>query len=573
MERIPGMEPLQITPEQAVAEPELLRPNRRRCARQRVHSPAYVGASVDFSGSDLDFNEVLDISDTGLSFRSPSPIQLGHRVKLCLDLPETGNSIRTVGRVVWSDPSGRTGVQFLKLRGLAFSQLKEWLFLNALVACAHAAGRANHSKLREGAAGLDSTASHRAEIGTVSQEDYAAILSRLSAVQREAKLLFSDLEKSLQQLAGHALRFTGSSGAALALAGGEHMMCRASVGSDAPGVGTRFHLGSGFSGECVRRGVALRCDDSETDPRVDREICRSLGIRSMLAVPIRADQNIIGLLEVFSREPRAFRPKDRVFLQRLAEMVPSTLRRSAEASAAGNGHGTAPETAIAEPPNPLAFEESAQAEVAPGGPADSASPSGGHLRGSSSYSLRRIGWVAAAVIILASALLVPSVRNRLRHMTAARPQAELPPQAGAPVLPAAARTPENEMDQLRRLAQQGDPAAEFALGAHYATGEDVKQNYATAASWFEQAADHGHVAAQATLGAYYWAGTGVPKNLDRAYFWSVLAQAGGDEASKYRISGLTSQMTRGQIIAAQEEANDWLQQHELSSQASRDSHP
>jgi TPR repeat protein len=111
------------------------------------------------------------------------------------------------------------------------------------------------------------------------------------------------------------------------------------------------------------------------------------------------------------------------------------------------------------------------------------------------------------------------------------------------------------------------------LGAHYALGEDVGQNYSTAAQWFSQAADQGHVVAQATLGAYYWAGTGVPKDLDKAYFWSVLAQAGGDEASKYRVSALAAQMSRSQIIAAQEEANDWLRQHQLASQTPQDSHP
>src|SRR5207237_7070523 len=32
------------------------------------------------------------------------------------------------------------------------------------------------------------------------------------------------------------------------------------------------------------------------------------------------------------------------------------------------------------------------------------------------------------------------------------------------------------LEGLRRLAKQGDPAAQFALGAHYATGQDVQQN-------------------------------------------------------------------------------------------------
>ena len=124
------------------------------------------------------------------------------------------------------------------------------------------------------------------------------------------------------------------------------------------------------------------------------------------------------------------------------------------------------------------------------------------------------------------------------------------------------------MESLRKLAEQGDATAQFALGARYAIGEDVAQDYSTAARWFDLAANQGHVVAQATLGAYYWSGTGVPQDLDKAYFWSVLAQAGGDEASKYRLAALASRLSRGQIIAAQEEANDWLRQHQLSAKDS-----
>jgi len=68
----------------------------------------------------------------------------------------------------------------------------------------------------------------------------------------------------------------------------------------------------------------------------------------------------------------------------------------------------------------------------------------------------------------------------------------------------------------------------------------------------------GHILAQATLGAYYWAGRGVPQDLTKAYYWSVLAQAGGDQASKYRVAVLASRMSRSQVLAAQQQANDWL---------------
>jgi TPR repeat protein len=133
------------------------------------------------------------------------------------------------------------------------------------------------------------------------------------------------------------------------------------------------------------------------------------------------------------------------------------------------------------------------------------------------------------------------------------------------VKPVSAPPDVSDFAGLQRLAEQGDPAAQFAVGARYATGEDVKQDYAEAVRWFEKAAQQGHVVAQATLGAYYWAGRGVPQDLSKAYFWSILAQAGGDEASKYRVAVLASRMSRAQVSAEQEHANAWIKQHQLAS--------
>ncbi len=123
------------------------------------------------------------------------------------------------------------------------------------------------------------------------------------------------------------------------------------------------------------------------------------------------------------------------------------------------------------------------------------------------------------------------------------------------------------------MAEQGDPAAQFSLGARYATGEEVKQDYTEAVRWFTKAAEQGHILAQATLGAYYWAGRGVPQDLTKAYYWSVLAQAGGDQASKYRVAVLASRMSRepgaGGATASQRLAKQFRQPSSRDSVGSR----
>jgi N-acetylmuramoyl-L-alanine amidase len=138
------------------------------------------------------------------------------------------------------------------------------------------------------------------------------------------------LDEVLQLVAERALAITGAEGVAIALAEGDAIICRARAGQITPGAGVRLDPESGFSGACLSSGQVVRCDDSETDPRVNAEACRALGTRSMVAVPLSAKQTIIGLLEAFSSEPYGFNDCDVRSLSLLAELILSALRPEEE---------------------------------------------------------------------------------------------------------------------------------------------------------------------------------------------------------------------------------------------------
>ena len=96
----------------------------------------------------------------------------------------------------------------------------------------------------------------------VPREDHATSLAELAE---------SDLDAILQLLAERAEYITNATGAAIALRDGQEMVCRASAGSSAPVLGARLQANSGLSGESIRTGQTLRCDDAENDARVNRE--------------------------------------------------------------------------------------------------------------------------------------------------------------------------------------------------------------------------------------------------------------------------------------------------------------
>ncbi|OLF34360.1 tetratricopeptide repeat protein, partial [Psychrobacter sp. Rd 27.2] len=65
----------------------------------------------------------------------------------------------------------------------------------------------------------------------------------------------------------------------------------------------------------------------------------------------------------------------------------------------------------------------------------------------------------------------------------------------------------------------GSIAAQYEIGAMYAAGEKVPQDYAKAAEWFHKAADQGDATAQWNLGIFYNSGLGVAQDSFKAFRW------------------------------------------------------
>jgi putative methionine-R-sulfoxide reductase with GAF domain len=154
-----------------------------------------------------------------------------------------------------------------------------------------------------------------------------------------------DLYAALQLLAERAQYITGASGAAIALREDTEMICRASAGSSAPELGAHLQVNSGLSGESVRTRQTLRCDNAETDPRVNRDSCRVLGIASVVVMPLAHDGEVNGVFELLSDRAYAFEDRDLTALERLAEMVQTALShaqaaRQAEAEILGKPAGS-----------------------------------------------------------------------------------------------------------------------------------------------------------------------------------------------------------------------------------------
>ena len=592
--------------------------NRRR-VRQKLHSPVYASFNGPQTGMVVDLSELLDLHEDGFAVQTSERLEVNRAVTLCLDLPETKSFIHGSGQVIWSDDAGRGGIRFSGLSDSSRQILKEWLFANLLIGCSNHAARTEQLSRRQGeeeespesapvvTTKADKKAAAQA-LSVVPISDGSETLSSVEAVRREVREIGDDVDAVLHLITERALSLTGASGAALAFLTDDRMICRARAGEPAPPLGAPVDAKHGLSGECVRSGLLVSCEDTENDPRVDAEICRTLGIGSLMAAPIVSDFRVVGLLETFSPHPRAFTKAHETVLDRLVEMIPKTHRETMQPEK--TQEKTQAETLI----EPEAVSGVWLPSVSESGPMELASmePNSIHMTpevlrqsipeireqvsqqvpgptvhaqvpeqvskpASTSPSrlldLGLLGLAIAVVAMVVGYLVGPMIEKRIspeasqRSLVKAAEAASTVSRQSAANQRSADRGSTNQgaqarsLPDLRKLAGQGDADAQWQMGVRYHNGEGVTRDDVQAMQWFLRAAEQGHATAQATLGAYYWAGRGVPQDLSKAYFWSALALAQGDENSKSRLEGLASQMTRTQVSAARQQAEVWLHSH------------
>ena len=158
-------------------------------------------------------------------------------------------------------------------------------------------------------------------------EESAEDMDLLGILRKTALTSPHPVDSILAPVADAARVMSQADGTALGLETDGVIVCRARSGNIAPGLGAAISRESGISGECLRAAAMLVCYDTETDPRVDAEVCRALGIRSIAAVPLLDRSRSIGILEAFSGRPNAFDGDALSSLRALADVAQTAYRR------------------------------------------------------------------------------------------------------------------------------------------------------------------------------------------------------------------------------------------------------
>ena len=155
----------------------------------------------------------------------------------------------------------------------------------------------------------------------------------LVAAQQEVARADRDLTSVLTIIVRRAQAMTGADGAVVEMAEGEDMVYRVASGTAADHIGLRLRRNASLSGRCVAEGRLLSCEDTETDPRVDRQACRRIGVRSMVVVPLMFLGRTVGVLKVYSASAEAFPAASLPLLEMMVSLAVAALSAVSEAEA------------------------------------------------------------------------------------------------------------------------------------------------------------------------------------------------------------------------------------------------
>ena len=166
-------------------------------------------------------------------------------------------------------------------------------------------------------------------MGKMRRRSEADRLRMIIGMQGLINAVALDLDEVMRVVTERAQAVTGADGGVVEMVDGAEMVYRAVSGSAAGSFGVRLRRAGSLSGLCVSERAPLRCDDAEVDPRVDREVCRRVGVRSMIVVPLFHGYDTVGVLKVLSGRPGHFHDEDLADLELMAQFIADAMSNAA----------------------------------------------------------------------------------------------------------------------------------------------------------------------------------------------------------------------------------------------------
>jgi diguanylate cyclase (GGDEF)-like protein/PAS domain S-box-containing protein len=167
---------------------------------------------------------------------------------------------------------------------------------------------------------------------TVGLADGAERLTRIIETQRDLAAVGDDLDTVMRLMAERCQVLTGADGAMVSLLREDDtLLTTAATGCAADVLGAIRPLASSVARYAISDGRPLLIENCDTDPRVNRELQRLVGDKSLICVPLFHGVRVTGALNVMSRsDTERLTEADRETMEMLAVVLSAAMSHAGE---------------------------------------------------------------------------------------------------------------------------------------------------------------------------------------------------------------------------------------------------
>jgi len=171
----------------------------------------------------------------------------------------------------------------------------------------------------------------RAHSGTP-EYGYGRTLAGILEIQEQVRSQRLDLQATASLIARRIRELTQASGAAVGMLDHDQLDYYAASGSAAGEAGARTPVDSTLAAECLRTGLVVQCPRAETDARLLPELCRQLGVKALIVVPVSYQGRVAGVLELHFSQPDSFADHDLRTCQLMAALLAESIASDAHSA-------------------------------------------------------------------------------------------------------------------------------------------------------------------------------------------------------------------------------------------------
>jgi len=152
----------------------------------------------------------------------------------------------------------------------------------------------------------------------------------LDIIKAQGEIAAGDLDQhqAMQVIVNRIPDLIGADGAVIDTPDGDDLVFRAGSGIDPQVINCRYSRAESLSGLSLTRREVLTSGDTDSDPRVDSEICEKIGARSILCAPLIHHDEELGSLTAFSERSSAFDREDREVIGLLGRSLAAHLHHA-----------------------------------------------------------------------------------------------------------------------------------------------------------------------------------------------------------------------------------------------------